>query len=144
MVIGPVQEVPQAESRVVLAGGAPDAWGVPLVELSSPGLHDNDLRGAELLADQAGRWLAASGARRVVPTSWRLAAGPSAGQHQAGTCRMGTDPATSVTDARGRVWNWSGISVADAALHVTNGGVNPALTILAGAWRVADLIAADP
>ena len=52
-------------------------------------------------------------------------------------------PATSVTDARGRVWNWSGISVADAALHVTNGGVNPALTILAGAWRVADLIAAD-
>ncbi|MGH3395920.1 MAG: GMC oxidoreductase [Streptosporangiaceae bacterium] len=144
VVIGPVQEVPQAESRVVLAGGAPDAWGVPLVELSSPGLHDNDRRSAGLLADQAGRWLAASGARRVARTSWRLAAGPSAGQHQAGTCRMGTDPATSVTDARGRVWNWSGVSVADAALHVTNGGVNPALTILAGAWRVADLIAADP
>jgi choline dehydrogenase-like flavoprotein len=142
VVIGPVQEVPQAESRVLLAGGRHDAWGVPLVELCSPGPHDNDQRGAELLAGQAGRWLAASGARRVVPTSWTLAAGPSSGQHQAGTCRMGTDPATSVTDARGRVWNWTGVSVADAGLHVTNGGVNPSLTILAGAWRVADLLIA--
>ena len=78
VVIGPVQEVPQAESRVLLARMAGhDAWGVPLVELCSPGLHDNDQRGAELLADQAGRWLAASGARRVVPTAWTLAAAPA-------------------------------------------------------------------
>jgi len=32
--------------------------------------------------------------------------------------------------------------VADASLHPTNGGVNPALTVMANAMRVADLIAA--
>jgi choline dehydrogenase-like flavoprotein len=143
VVTGPVQEVPQADSRVVLTGGTRDAWGVPLVELTSPGFHDNDRRCWELLSDQAARWLTESGARHVVPWPWRPPAGPSAGQHQAGTCRMGTDPARSVTDYRGRVWHWSGVSVADGSLHVTNGGVNPSLTILAGAWRVADMITAD-
>ena len=74
---------------------------------------------------------------------WALPKGPSATQHQAGTCRMGSDPRTSVTDPWGRVWGHDGVTVADGALHVTNGGVNPVLTILALAWRVAERLAAD-
>jgi len=57
--------------------------------------------------------------------------GLSGGQHQAGTCRMGNDPQTSVTDKYGRVHDTSNVFVADASLHVNNGGFNPALTILA-------------
>jgi choline dehydrogenase-like flavoprotein len=70
--------------------------------------------------------------------------GPSAGQHQAGTCRMGTDPASSVTDPHGRVWGHDNLRVADGSLHVTNGGVNPVLSILAGALRVAQLMVGAP
>jgi choline dehydrogenase-like flavoprotein len=62
--------------------------------------------------------------------------GPSSGQHQAGSCRMGTDPAHSVTDADGRVWGHDNLRVVDGSLHVTNGGVNPVLTIFANAYRV--------
>ena len=60
----------------------------------------------------------------------------STGQHQAGTCRMGTDPAHSVTDPFGRVWGHENVRIADGSLHVTNGGVNPVLTILANSLRV--------
>ena len=59
--------------------------------------------------------------------------------HQAGTCRMGNDPQTSVTDKYGRVHATPNLFVADASLHVTNGGFNPALTIMANGipdWRL--------
>ena len=54
---------------------------------------------------------------------------------------MGDDPATSVTDSWGRVWGHDNLVVADGSLHVTNGGVNPVLTILALAYRVSRRIA---
>jgi choline dehydrogenase-like flavoprotein len=54
---------------------------------------------------------------------------------------MGDDPATSVTDPRGRVWGHDNLLVADGSVHVTNGGVNPVLTILALACRTASLLA---
>jgi choline dehydrogenase-like flavoprotein len=73
----------------------------------------------------------------VVPVSGPVI-GPSGGQHQAGTLRMGTDPATSVVDPLGRVWGHDGLRVADGSVHVTNGGVNPVLTILATAMRTID------
>ena len=51
---------------------------------------------------------------------------------------MGTDPAHSVTDPYGRVWGHDNVRVVDGSLHVTNGGVNPVLTIFANAYRVMD------
>ena len=49
---------------------------------------------------------------------------------------MGIDPTTSVTDPDGRVWGHSNLRVIDGSLHVTNGGVNPVLTIFANAFRI--------
>jgi choline dehydrogenase-like flavoprotein len=49
---------------------------------------------------------------------------------------MGTDPAHSVTDPYGRVWGHENLRVVDGSLHVTNGGVNPVLTIFANAYRI--------
>ena len=143
VVIGPVHETPQAESRVTISASLRDRVGVPIVHLDSPGPHANDLAVADLLTDRARMWLSASGAVKTVATQWRPRRGPSADQHQAGTCRMGTDPATSVTDVSGRLWNHRGITIADGALHPTNGGVNPVLTILANSWRVNELLAAS-
>jgi choline dehydrogenase-like flavoprotein len=56
---------------------------------------------------------------------------------------MGVRPETSVADEWGRVWGHDGVTVADGSLHVTNGGVNPVLTILALAWRVSERLAAE-
>jgi choline dehydrogenase-like flavoprotein len=51
---------------------------------------------------------------------------------------MGDDPARSVVDPYGRVWGHANVRVADASVHVTNGGVNPVLTVMANAYRTMD------
>jgi choline dehydrogenase-like flavoprotein len=61
----------------------------------------------------------------------------SGGQHQAGTCRMSEDPRGDVTDAWRRVHGHENLFASDGSLHVTNSGFNPALTIMALAFRCA-------
>ena len=56
---------------------------------------------------------------------------------------MGKDTKTSVTDAYGRMHTADNVYVADASLHVTNGGFNPSLTIMALGFRVGERIAKD-
>ncbi len=58
--------------------------------------------------------------------------------HIMGTCRMGTDPLDSVTDAEGRVHGHPGLFVAGASLFPTSGTANPTLTVAALALRLAD------
>jgi choline dehydrogenase-like flavoprotein len=142
-VVGPIQEAPSREARVTLADGIADARGVPVARLLGAPPAPQDARAAAFLGERARAWLEASGARRTASLAWALEKGPSAGQHQAGTCRMGTDPRTSATDPWGRVWGHDGVTVADASLHVTNGGVNPVLTVLANAWRIAERLAGE-
>ncbi|GAA3621638.1 GMC oxidoreductase [Microlunatus ginsengisoli] len=136
-VFGPIQEIPSPECRVRLSDSVRDAWGQPAVLLSGA-VHPESVRAAEALRRRAETWMRAGGAREVWVTP--IGTGLSGGQHQAGTARMGTDPATSVTDPFGRVHGHPGLWVCDASLHVTNGGVNPVLTVLALAFRVAEEI----
>jgi len=58
--------------------------------------------------------------------------------HQAGTCRFGDDPATSVLDRDCRAHQLDNLYVADASIFPSIGAVNPALTVMANALRVAD------
>jgi choline dehydrogenase-like flavoprotein len=60
--------------------------------------------------------------------------------HQMGTCRMGTDPATSVADARGQLHDAKGVWIGDASAFPTSTGTNPMITIMALASRTADHI----
>lgn len=58
--------------------------------------------------------------------------------HQAGTCRFGTDPATSVLDVDCRAHELDNLYVVDASFFPSIGAVNPALTVMANALRVGD------
>ena len=58
--------------------------------------------------------------------------------HQAGTCRFGTDRATSVLDADCRAHELDNLYVADTSVFPSIGAVNPALTAMANALRVGD------
>lgn len=140
-IVGPIQEVTSAESRVRLDPDVRDRYGNPVAALSGS-LHPADLQARDFMTERASQWLTAAGATEVfaAPPGGAGPSGPSTGQHQAGTCRMGSDPASSVTDPDGRVWGHDNVWIADGSLHVTNGGVNPMLTIFAGALRVADRI----
>src|SRR5213083_1708230 len=71
--------------------------------------------------------------------------GPSAlqptGFHPMGTARMGGDPGRSVTDSWGAVRGIPGLHVADASLFPTCVGVNPQVSIMAFAARIARRLA---
>ncbi len=62
--------------------------------------------------------------------------------HQAGTLRFGTDPASSVLDTDCKAHELDNLYVTDASFFPSIGAVNPTLTIVANALRVADVIAA--
>ncbi len=61
--------------------------------------------------------------------------------HQAGTCRFGTDPVSSVLNLDCKAHELDNLYVADASFFPSIGAVNPTLTIIANALRVADHIA---
>jgi choline dehydrogenase-like flavoprotein len=58
--------------------------------------------------------------------------------HQAGTCRFGTDPATSVLDPDCKAHELDNLYVVDTSFFPSIGAVNPALTAMANALRVGD------
>ena len=62
--------------------------------------------------------------------------------HQAGTARFGVDPETSVLDTDCKAHDLDNLYVADASFFPSIGAVNPTLTIIANALRVADIIRA--
>ena len=64
----------------------------------------------------------------------------SAVAHQAGTLRFGVDPALSVFDADCRSHELDNLYVADASFMPSISAVNPSLTIMANALRVADIL----
>ncbi|WP_207930460.1 GMC oxidoreductase [Streptomyces hainanensis] len=131
--MGPIQEVTVADARVRVDDGVVDRHGVPVARISG-GVHPEDLRARDFTSRRSAEWLRAAGARDVFAYRYPPR-GPSGGQHQAGTLRMGNDPRTSVVDSFGRVWGHENLRVMDGSVHVTNGGVNPVLTIFATALR---------
>jgi choline dehydrogenase-like flavoprotein len=58
--------------------------------------------------------------------------------HQCGTCRMGNDPKTSVLNQNCRTHDLENLYVVDASFFPSSAAVNPTLTIVANALRVAD------
>ncbi len=134
---GPVQEMPVFEARVEADPEVKDHWGIPVARLSGH-RHEHDLEASRFMASKAEMLIKETGAIQT----WTSVPGTglSGGQHQAGTCRMGNDPKSSVTNRYGQVHDIDNLFVADASLHVTNGGFNPVLTIMALGYWVSNYI----
>ena len=58
--------------------------------------------------------------------------------HQAGTCRFGADPATSVVNVDCKAHELDNLYVVDTSVFPSIGAVNPALTAMANSLRVGD------
>jgi len=114
-----------------------DYWGIHFAKLSG-GRHYHDIDLCKIVASKAEAWLREAGASRI----WLSIPGRGlgSGPHQAGTCRMGNDPKTSVRNRSGQLHDMDNLFPADGSLHVTNGGFNPVLTIMALAYWVSDYI----
>ena len=137
-IAGPVQEIPSPDGRVTLDPTVRDRYGIPVLQMSGT-THPETVRTSAFMLERAIEWQKAAGAIQV----WGSPPGQylSGGQHQAGTARMGDDPATSVVDKWSKVHGHDNLYIADGSVHVTNGGFNPVETIMALAWRTAEHIA---
>jgi choline dehydrogenase-like flavoprotein len=58
--------------------------------------------------------------------------------HQAGTCRFGADPASSVLDLNCKAHELDNLYVVDSSFMPSIGAVNPGLTVMANAIRVGE------
>jgi len=138
VIMGPTQQIPMAEARVTVDPTVKDKWGLPVVRISG-NVHPHTFEIGEVQARRAETWLKEAGA---VSTSL-MADRPQlvqAGQHQAGTCRMGNDPKSSVVNKNCQIHDVDNLFVIDSSVHVTNGGFNPVLTIMAVAFLASDAL----
>ena len=100
-------------------------------------------RGHEILAEAVrsaglGEFAVALGSK---DDSWQ--ATTKSGYHHMGTTRMHSEPRYGVVNADGRVHGISNLFVAGSSIFPTAGYVNPTLTIVALAIRLADHVQAQ-
>jgi choline dehydrogenase-like flavoprotein len=129
-IVGEVE--PREQNRVELSDEK-DELGLP-VPCITFSFSDNDQRLYKHSLRFMRQMLEAAGAHDFTETASTA--------HLMGGCRMGTDPADSVTDADGRTWDIPNLWICDGSLFPSSGGVNPSMTIYALAARVADRIVA--
>ena len=120
------EDLPDPDNRVTLtsAGGVRVSWTA------------NNVRAHELLVRQARRVARAAG----FPLTFARRAGVDVNSHQAGTVRMGEDPGTSVLDTTCRSHDIANLYVVDSSFFPSLPVMNPALTIIANALRVGDIL----
>jgi choline dehydrogenase-like flavoprotein len=94
---------------------------------------ENDKKLAAAAREKAAEMMAASGARKV-----RI--GLNYGAHAMGSCRMGSDPQTSVVNAFCQSHDIPNLFICDTSVFVTGSAVNPTLTAMAIASRTAEYI----
>ncbi|WP_219638943.1 GMC oxidoreductase [Cohnella sp. CFH 77786] len=131
---GPVE--PRFENRVFLQPSQLDAYGVPRIDIDFS-FSNRDMALIEQMIVWTGKWIEiAKMSTRRPPELWP----PGSIRHEAGTCRMGDDPAASACNRYGQIHGISELYVADNSVVPLTAGANPTLTTIALAIRTADYI----
>jgi choline dehydrogenase-like flavoprotein len=126
--------LPADDNSVTLDPDLNDSRGHPVARVTYQ-WGENDIRLAGAARDKAAEMMAASGAAKVH-------IGLNYGAHAMGSCRMGSDPQSSVVNSYGQSHDVPNLFIADTSVFVTSAGVNPTLTAMALARRIAEYIAA--
>ncbi len=137
VVLVQAEDLPEPHNRVSLTGKT-ETDGLPGVRLNYK-VSEHSRQSLDFGIERAEEMLRAAGAHRIE----RLNLAPVTGWHLLGTARMGSDPATSVTDARGRCHAAPNLLVADGSLFPSVGAVNPGSTIGALGLKIAEDMARD-
>ncbi|MFN7868310.1 MAG: GMC oxidoreductase [Planctomyces sp.] len=127
--VGIVEDLPSPENRVQLSGDG------------QIHLHHRfsafDLQRADALTGGISRLLKTAGARLTV--AGKMPPAEHVG-HQCGTARFGHNRQHAVLDPQCRTWSHPELYVADASFMPTSLGVGPALTVIANALRVGEIL----
>ena len=134
-------DLPQADNRITLSATECDSDGLPAAKLHYQP-HENDRRmmqyGMERLRDLA---RSVSAFDVAVTDYYEDGVYRTPAWHMLGTCRMGSDPASSVVDQWHQSWEVPNLYICDGSSFATGGVVNPTSTVTALAIRCARHIA---
>jgi choline dehydrogenase-like flavoprotein len=123
--------LPLPENRVTVTNEFTDQFGLPVARMDYTQC-ENDRKNIAFAKQMLHDIWEAAGAQDVLVID-RYA-------HLVGGCRMGSDPERSVVRADHRAWEVPNLFIADGSVMPTQGSANPALTIMALASRLADLL----
>lgn len=126
---------PIPEGEVVLDPGVRDVYGMPVAR-ARVHRHPRDLETAEWLTARGREILEHMGAENLQSP----VVGTESTNLQAGTCRFGADPETSVLDPDCRSHEVENLFVSDASCMPTGGSIPFTFTVYANAFRVAERI----
>ena len=134
---GHTTSLPVETNSITLDPALKDDWGLPALRITYQD-HPDDIRIMQFMIDKSREILDAAGAKRV----WGQDAGVQNGSaHFLGTCRMGTDPQSSVIDPDHRTHDVPNLFLCDGSSMVTSGRGQPTMTIMALAFRAGERIA---
>jgi choline dehydrogenase-like flavoprotein len=126
------ESFPDENNRVALDPEEKDTFGLPLPQITVRHSENSRKMAAHMRATLTGIMSAAGAKETRVLRDARLL-----GTHLMGTCRMGSDPKTSVCNPFGRTHDITNLFIADGSLFPTSTPSNPTLTIQALSTRIA-------
>jgi choline dehydrogenase-like flavoprotein len=133
--------IPNEDSYCELDPEVVDQWGIPVLRFHWK-WSDHETRQAAHMVQTFADIIQAMGGTvvggRVETDGAKAIARGGQIIHEVGTCRMGTDRATSVLNEWCQSWDVKNLFVTDGAPFVSNADKNPTLSILALAWRTSD------
>ena len=134
---GHTTSLPQGSNNVTLDPTYKDKFGRPAIRCTYMD-HEDDLATMRWFLNKSTELMEAAGAVKIAATY------PETGQegsvHLLGTCRMGDDPNTSVIDSNNRSHDVPNLFMCDGSTLVTSGRGQPTMTIMALAFRAAEMI----
>ncbi len=128
--------LPTDDCFVTLDDKVTDKWGDPVAKVRL-GYHTHDLKVGNYISEKTEAVLKEMGAERIRSS----VSGSAPANLQAGGCRFGDDPKTSVLDKNCKVHDCDNLYITDGSFMPTGGSVPYTFTIYANSFRVADYLA---
>ncbi|HKX32270.1 MAG TPA: GMC oxidoreductase, partial [Blastocatellia bacterium] len=132
--------LPRQENRVTIDPNKVDAWGIPVVHISSSH-SDNELAMVKDALESIREMVDAAG--YLTFSTSGTPAPPGFSIHEVGTARMGQDPKTSFLNQWNQSWDVKNLFVTDGSCFVSQGCQNPTLTMMAITARACDYLAGE-
>ena len=127
--------LPTDDCYVSLDTNVTDKWGDPVAKVRL-GYHQHDLKVGEYISKKTEEVLKEMGAERIRSS----VSGSPPANLQAGGCRFGNDPETSVLNKNCQVHDCENLYVTDGSFMPTGGSVPYTFTIYANSFRVAEYL----
>jgi choline dehydrogenase-like flavoprotein len=130
--------LPRYENFVEIDKSVKDAWEIPALHITAK-YSENEFEMAKDSMNTAAEICHDAGFE-VLAKHWQMVP-PGESIHELGTCRMGSDPKTSVLNKWNQTHDIKNLFVVDGSSFVSGGSQNPTLTICALSMRASDSIA---